>query len=65
MFIVIETAIAKPTPCASAMPVAPSAPAVWAFITTLPAPRNTNNAVPTNSAASGRSVLGITVDPRR
>src|SRR5213080_1861540 len=66
MLMVIETMIAMPTPCASATPTAPVAPAAGpppANATTLPAPRNTNNNVPTNSAVSGRRFWDITERP--
>src|SRR3989441_8145381 len=66
MLMVIETMTAMPTPCASAMPTAPVAPAAGppaANATTLPAPRNTNNIVPTNSAVSGRRFWDITERP--
>src|SRR2546421_9245232 len=63
MLIVIDTMIAIPTPCARATPSGPMLPLVgpWATnATTLPAPRNTNSIVPTNSAVSGRRSLGMT-----
>ena len=62
MLIVIETMIAMATPCARATPSEPMLAAVApapTSATTLPAPRNTNKRVPTNSAASGRSCLGM------
>src|SRR5881397_2695563 len=62
MPIVIETMTARPTPCASATPRGPMLPVVGPLATnatTLPAPRNTNSSVPTNSAVSGRSSLGM------
>ena len=62
MLIVIDTMIAMATPCARATPSEPMLAGVVpaaTSATTLPAPRNTNSRVPTNSAASGRSCLGM------
>src|SRR5256885_6697568 len=67
MFIVIDTMTAIPTPCARATPSGPMLPVVGPLATnatTLPAPTNTNNSVPTNSAASGRRSLGMTGSSR-
>src|SRR6195256_468593 len=63
MLIVMETMIAIPTPCARATPSGPMPPVVGPVATdatTLPAPRNTNSSVPTNSAVSGRRSLDMT-----
>ena len=63
MLIVIETMMAMATPCARATPSEPMLAAVVpaaTSATTLPAPRNTNSRVPTNSATRGRSCLGMT-----
>src|SRR3977135_611225 len=60
MLIVMEAMIAIPTPCARATPSGPMPPVVGPVATdatTLPAPRNTNSSVPTNSAVSGRRSL--------
>src|SRR5437879_3816866 len=68
MLMVIETMTAMPTPWASATPSGPMllplrlGPALTA--TTLPAPRNTNSSMPTNSAVSGRRFLNMTGGPR-
>src|SRR3989440_553917 len=62
MLIVIDTMIAMATPCARATPSEPMLVGVVPAATgatTLPAPRNTNSSVPTNSATRGRSCLGM------
>src|SRR2546425_8308021 len=63
ILIVIDTMTAIPTPCARATPSGPMLPVVGPLAmnaTTLPAPRNTNSSVPTNSAVSDRRSLGMT-----
>src|SRR5438128_1240830 len=67
MLIVAETAMASAMPCASATPTRPIGAAegpAAANATVLPAPRNTNSSVPTNSAVSGRRSLNMTGVPR-
>src|SRR5256884_7551023 len=67
MFIVAEMITAIPTPCASATMSEVTAPAFGpasAVVTTLPAPRKTNNSVPTNSAVRERRFWDIAQGPR-
>ena len=59
MFIVAETMIAMPTPCARAMPRGPGTPAVAVFMTMVPPPTKTNSSVPMASAASERMREGM------
>ena len=54
MGIMIVIAMPSAKACASATPTAPPAPPA-ALVTTLPAPRKTKSAVPTNSAIGARS----------